>query len=71
MEEYLVLVLVGQQKEMQKHDVGDLVVNSLAIQVQKCRVNLNVTITMGSQPLKLLEDANGISSSLNYSTEYV
>lgn len=55
-----------QQKETQYCGIGNLVVKGLAMQVEKGRVDPNVITTTGSQTLQLPEDADGISSGLNY-----
>lgn len=51
--------------EKQYHAVSHLVVNSLATEVQKWEIDLNIAGATAYLTLKMSKDADGISSSLN------
>lgn len=51
--------------EKQYHTVSRLVANSLATEVQKWELDLNIAMATVCLTLKMSEDADGISSSLN------
>ena len=57
---------MGQQEEAQHRGVGDLVVEGLAVQVQKGGVDPNVVPTSGCQTLQLPEDTDGVSRGLDH-----